>query len=215
MAGTNQTKVSISLNKNIFAAQNSTEVEVIENGKIVHRESADLKVGQVILCRDGCTFPADIALLSSSDNGDCFIKTSSLDGEKNLKKRVQPKDMGKVFPVNDLNVLPTFNKVTGHLEVEPPNKDLHTFNGVLYLDDKKKFSFSQDQLLLKGANLANTEWAIGLVSYTGEQTKIMLNSQKGRVKMSHLEGMVNQLVLYIIMAQIVICVTMAIATQVW
>ena len=81
-------------------------------------ESADLKVGQVILCRDGCTFPADIALLSSSDNGDCFIKTSSLDGEKNLKKRVQPKDMGKVFPVNDLGAIPTFNKITGHLEVE-------------------------------------------------------------------------------------------------
>jgi P-type E1-E2 ATPase len=109
MASTNQTKVSNSIHNNIFAAQNATAVEVVENGKIVHRESADLKVGQVIVCRDGCTFPADIALLSSSDNGDCFIKTSSLDGEKNLKKRVQPKDMGKIFPVNDLNVLPTFN----------------------------------------------------------------------------------------------------------
>jgi len=30
--------------------------------------------------------------------------------------------------------------------------------------------------------------------------------------MSHLEGMVNQLVIYIILAQIVICVTMAIFT---
>jgi phospholipid-transporting ATPase len=86
------------------------------------------------------------------------------------------------------------------LEVEQPDKNLHTFNGTLYLDSSQKFSFSADQLLLKGANLANTEWAIGLVTYTGEQTKIMLNSQKGRVKMSHLEGMVNQLVLYIIMA---------------
>jgi phospholipid-transporting ATPase len=86
------------------------------------------------------------------------------------------------------------------LEVELPHKDLHTFNGTLYINGTTKFSYSQDQLLLKGANLANTEWVVGIVTYTGEQTKIMLNSQKGRVKMSHLEGMVNQLVLYIILA---------------
>lgn len=33
--------------------------------------------------------------------------------------------------------------------------------------------------------------------------------------MSHLEGMVNRLVIYIILAQIVICVIMAISTQIW
>lgn len=54
----------------------------------------------MIMCKDGDTFPADIALLTSSDNGDCFIKTSSLDGEKNLKKRVQCKDLKKHFVTN-------------------------------------------------------------------------------------------------------------------
>ena len=33
--------------------------------------------------------------------------------------------------------------------------------------------------------------------------------------MSHLEGMVNQLIIYIIMAQILISATMAIFTQIW
>jgi len=75
--------------------------------------------------------------------------------------------MNKHFEVNKQN-LTQFNGVKGHLEVEQPNKDLHTFNGTLYLDSKEKFSFSQDQLLLKGANLANTEWVVGLVSYSGE-----------------------------------------------
>lgn len=43
-------------------------------------------------------FPADLALLSSSkEQGECFISTSSLDGEKNLKKRVQPKDLHHIF----------------------------------------------------------------------------------------------------------------------
>ena len=51
------------------------------------------------------------------------------------------------------------------MEVELPHKDLHTFNGTLFIDAKTKFSYSQDQLLLKGANLANTEWAVGVVVF--------------------------------------------------
>ena len=38
-------------------------------------------------------FPADLILMSSSGiGGVAFIQTSSLDGEKNLKKRVKAKD---------------------------------------------------------------------------------------------------------------------------
>ena len=50
-----------------------------------------------MLIKDEETFPADLALLTSSNDGDCFIKTSSLDGEKNLKKRVQAKDLNVYF----------------------------------------------------------------------------------------------------------------------
>jgi P-type E1-E2 ATPase len=51
-------------------------------------ESKDLKTGDLVLMKDEETFPADLVLLTSSNEGDCFVKTSSLDGEKNLKKRV-------------------------------------------------------------------------------------------------------------------------------
>ena len=44
-------------------------------------------MGDIVRCHDGDTFAADLAHLTSSNGGDCFIKTSSLDGEKNLKKR--------------------------------------------------------------------------------------------------------------------------------
>ena len=37
-------------------------------------------------------FCADLILIESSNDGTCFIQTSSLDGEKNLKKRMKPKD---------------------------------------------------------------------------------------------------------------------------
>jgi magnesium-transporting ATPase (P-type) len=39
-------------------------------------QSEDLKVGDIVLNEDGDNFPADILLLSSSNDGDSFIKTS-------------------------------------------------------------------------------------------------------------------------------------------
>lgn len=63
--------------------------------------------------------------------------------------------------------------------------------------------------------MQNTEWVLGVVCYTGEESKIMLNSQKGRIKMSHLESRVNKLVLNIILYQAILCTSMSIGSQVW
>lgn len=63
--------------------------------------------------------------------------------------------------------------------------------------------------------MANTKWIVAVCTYTGDNTKIMLNSQKGRVKMSHLEGRINKLVIYIVLVQLVICSFIAVCTQVW
>ena len=60
-------------------------------------KSSDLVVGDIVRCNLDDKFCADFALLTSSSGGDCFIKTSSLDGEKNLKKREQVKDLDKYF----------------------------------------------------------------------------------------------------------------------
>jgi len=55
-------------------------------------------VGDIVLLSEGDKFAADFCLLTSGNNGEAFIKTSSLDGEKNLKKREQPKDLNKIIP---------------------------------------------------------------------------------------------------------------------
>jgi magnesium-transporting ATPase (P-type) len=43
-------------------------------------------------------FPADLILVQSSLEGVAYIQTSSLDGEKNFKKRGIPKDFNKLLP---------------------------------------------------------------------------------------------------------------------
>jgi magnesium-transporting ATPase (P-type) len=70
-------------------------------------------------------------------------------------------------------------------------------------------------MLLKGANLKNTDWALAVCVYTGADSKIMLNSQKGRQKMSHLEHKLNKLVIFIVLSQCGICFVIAIFSYFW
>jgi phospholipid-transporting ATPase len=65
--------------------------------------------------------------------------------------------------------------VAGELHCENPNKNLESFKGNIIVSGKDH-TLCEKQLLLKGASLQNTDWVIGLVVYTGEETKIMLNS---------------------------------------
>jgi magnesium-transporting ATPase (P-type) len=64
--------------------------KLISKGQFEEIESKDIKVGDILLVKEDDTFPADLVLLKSSLGQNAFIQTSSLDGEKNLKKRTIP-----------------------------------------------------------------------------------------------------------------------------
>ena len=57
--------------------------------------------------------------------------------------------------------------------------------------------------------MKNTEWIIGFVVYTGNQTKLMMNAKKGRFKLSKVESQMNKLVFLILIFQILICLIVA------
>lgn len=65
-------------------------------------------------------------MLATSNDGVCFIQTSSLDGEKNLKKRSRPKDIEKY-------ILNTFEPdriiFVGECVSEQPNTELYQYTG--------------------------------------------------------------------------------------
>ena len=171
-------------------------------------EWKDLKVGEVIRVESEEYFPADAIILSSSDkNGNCFIMTSSLDGEKNLKPKYAIKEIQDDITNNEQF---TFMAT---LRYGPPNEDLYDFNGELQKD--KTFGIGAKQLLLREAQLKNTEYVLCAVVYTGKDTKIMMNANEPRFKMSNIENITNKLILLLIGVQLVMCLVVFIGSSVW
>jgi len=58
--------------------------------------------------------------------------------------------------------------------------------------------------------LKNTDYLIGMTTYTGHNTKIMKNSVKAKPKRSKMENLMNKFIIQIFIVQIVICFITAI-----
>lgn len=64
---------------------------------------------------------------------------------------------------------------TALIECDQPNKKLYEFSGKLKLESGEVIAIGPDNVLLRGAKLRNTEWAVAAVVYTGHETKLMMN----------------------------------------
>jgi magnesium-transporting ATPase (P-type) len=143
---------------------NSQQVAVLRQDETIDDKvsSEKLRVGDLIHVRDGERLAADVIVLQSSNEGQAFIQTSSLDGEKNLKKRQAPKG----FRLENSGPNSIY-KVKGQCDCDPPNAELYKFNGILNYQ-QENYTLTENQLLLKGSVLKNTEWVNGFVVYSGK-----------------------------------------------
>lgn len=150
-----------------------------------------LEVGDVVLLREDEAIPADIVVLSSSDeDGQCFVETKNLDGETNLKPRKSIRSTQAIVNEEDLEHAHFL------IDSEAPNANLYAYNATLRYWTKderegrehpltegrklekgseKREVIGINEILLRGCTLRNTQWVMGLVVFTGKDTKIMLN----------------------------------------
>ena len=70
-------------------------------------------------------------------------------------------------------------------------------------------------MLLKGTFLRNTRWIVGLIVYTGKETRIMMNSQKVRNKQSDIEKMMNKFTFYVVTTMLVMTFVLALLGGFW
>jgi magnesium-transporting ATPase (P-type) len=105
-----------------------------------------------------------------------------------------------------------------YVECENPNDMLYKFEGTMGLGGDKKGALvplGPDQMLLRGSSMRNTDFAYGLVVFTGHETKIMKNSVKSRAKFSKLELSTNNYIFMIVLLQFIISVTGATFNTIW
>lgn len=139
-----------------------------------------------------------ILLSSSEPEGLCYIETSNLDGEVNLKIK-------QGLPETAIYTSPhQLSRINGIVQSEQPNNRLYNYDATLSTTNHasdtgnpKDFPLDPSMLLLRGAQLRNTSWIYGLVVFSGHETKLMLNSSKKPTKASNVTKKTNRNILYL------------------
>ena len=97
--------------------------------------SFQVVVGDILKVRNGELFPADLLLLTSSEgNGTCYVETSKIDGETNLKVRSALQCTSHLKNVKDIGSF--FREI----ECEEPNESINDFSGTLITEDGQEWS---------------------------------------------------------------------------
>ncbi|KAJ5084119.1 hypothetical protein NUU61_008698 [Penicillium alfredii] len=183
---------------------NYSKTQVLKGSSFHETKWVDVAVGDVVRVESEQPFPADLALLASSEpEGLCYIETANLDGETNLKiKQAIPETANLVNP-SDLS------RLSGRIRSEQPNSSLYTYEATLTMNaggGEKELPLAPDQLLLRGATLRNTPWIHGIVVFTGHETKLMRNATATPIKRTAVERMVNIQILMLVSILIILSV---------
>ncbi|KAG0032112.1 hypothetical protein BGZ82_006683 [Podila clonocystis] len=191
----------------------------------------DVYEGDLVLLRRNDFIPADLLILSSSEQEPiCYVETMNLDGETNLKIR-------QCVPgLSDLCTPEECAQKRFWVESEGPTNNLLKYHGaVVFLADHqeqdhesniqgryqrrpaadRRVGIDLNHLLLRGCVLRNTEWVIGLVIFTGSDTKLQMNSGNVPSKRSNIERRMNRQIVINLIAMAVICAFIAFMSRAW
>ncbi|XP_044466183.1 putative phospholipid-transporting ATPase 9 [Mangifera indica] len=171
---------------------NNRKVKVhFDNGVFGNRKWRDLKVGDIVKVEKDEFFPADLILLSSSyEEAICYVETTNLDGETNLKLK-QALDA-----TSNLIEDSSFRTFKATIRCEDPNADLYSFVGSMDLEEQK-YALSPQQLLLRDSKLRNTDYIYGVVIFTGHDTKVIQNSTPPPSKRSKIERRMDKIIYFL------------------
>ncbi|KAJ7132851.1 hypothetical protein C8R43DRAFT_895194 [Mycena crocata] len=184
------------------SALNNAYIDAHANTRAV--PSSSLRVGDLIRLEKNQRVPADLVLLHTSDSaGTCFIRTDQLDGETDWKLRVAVPECQKLEE-GQLTIL------DAEVYADAPTKDIHTFVGTFTLNTPAPAQAMQSMesvplnhipsvapLTAENMLWANTVLAagsaVGLVVYTGAETRAVMNTSHPETKVGLLDLEINNL----------------------
>ena len=185
-------------------AENNSKCLIYDNASqnFITKKWSQIKLGDIIKVNNNEQFPADLILLSSSDeNGICYVETKNIDGETNLKFQEANENLHKKIK-RDENILSIIKYVC---VTRQPNEFIYKFDATLYetdehgnvTDKNNCILLNKKHFLLKGCYLRQTDYIIGVAIYIGQHTKSMINSPNLKSKHSSVEMNMNKYVIYI------------------
>uniref|UniRef100_A0A8C1FKU1 Phospholipid-transporting ATPase n=1 Tax=Cyprinus carpio carpio TaxID=630221 RepID=A0A8C1FKU1_CYPCA len=124
--------------------------------------------------------------------GMCYIETSNLDGETNLKIR---QGLQITADIKDIDSLIHLYEFVGNIRLDGHRYEKNQQTG--------------------GAQLRNTQWIHGIVVYTGHDTKLMQNSTFPPLKLSNVERITNFQILMLFGCLLAISLVCSIGQTIW
>ncbi|XP_061173157.1 phospholipid-transporting ATPase ID-like isoform X1 [Saccostrea echinata] len=192
------------------ALVNNRKSWVLRDGKLMEERWHKVVVGDIIKMETNQFVAADLLLLSTSEpHSLCYIETAELDGETNLKVRQAIPETAELG--DDISQLSRFD---AEIKCEAPNNNLSKFEGTMTWRGQK-YSLDNEKILLRGCVLRNTQWCFGLVIFAGKDTKLMMNSGRTVFKRTHIDRLMNLIIIGIFILLLVMCLTMTVSCGIW
>uniref|UniRef100_A0AAR2JU06 Phospholipid-transporting ATPase n=1 Tax=Pygocentrus nattereri TaxID=42514 RepID=A0AAR2JU06_PYGNA len=149
--------------------------------------------------------PADMIFLRTSEKtGACFIRTDQLDGETDWKLKMAVACTQRLPALGDLF------SISAYVYAQKPQLDIHSFEGNFTREDC-------DPPIHESLSIENTLWAstvvasgtvIGVVIYTGKETRSVLNTSQSKNKVGLLDLELNRLTKALFLALVVLSIVM-------
>ncbi|XP_068418746.1 probable phospholipid-transporting ATPase IIB isoform X6 [Eschrichtius robustus] len=145
-----------------------------------------------------------VFLRTSEKAGSCFIRTDQLDGETDWKLRVAVSCTQRLPALGDLF------SINAYVYAQKPQLDIHSFEGTFTREDS-------DPPIHESLSIENTLWAstvvasgtvIGVVIYTGKETRSVMNTSNPKNKVGLLDLELNQLTKALFLALVALSVVM-------
>lgn len=196
---------SLSVNSSLSDLEDSLTVENLlftnkdamrrYNLKEVPTKWKNVKVGDIVKINENEWFPADVILIATSgdDLQEAFVETMALDGETNMKSKFPHPEISK-----KARTAPGLKNLHTLITTEDPNIDLYNFEASFYMNEQV-YPLGPDNVVYRGSILRNTESVLGIVVFTGEETKIRMNNIKNpRTKAPKLQKNINYIVIFMV-----------------
>ncbi|XP_054020139.1 probable phospholipid-transporting ATPase IIB isoform X2 [Dryobates pubescens] len=171
----------------------------------VQVKSSDIQVGDLIIVEKNQRIPSDMVFLRTSEKtGSCFIRTDQLDGETDWKLKVAVSCTQRLPALGDLF------SINAYVYAQKPQLDIHSFEGTFTREDS-------DPAVHESLSIENTLWAstvvasgsvLGVVIYTGKETRSVLNTSHPKNKVGLLDLELNQLTKALFLALVALSVVM-------